>query len=201
MAANASAADDEQTQCEFFLPGSRSVCRGASVPPGDSPPRGHKRRRESSASEEKGKKTAEKGAEVKPRRKGDGSTPGTFPTSSTTATETVTLSSRAQLIFLLEALSEELVDCPLFYSLKDVADYRGGGNRKRSSWSFSGEGRGRRRGGGRRVTPMPNVEAVRARLRSEGYECSGSHAEPRAIKTRAPLSAVETAVWSAVVRK
>lgn len=40
-----------------------------------------------------------------------------------------------------------------------------------------------------------------AQLRSEGHECSGSHAEPRAIKTRAPLSAVEAAVWSAATRK
>lgn len=127
------------------------------MPPDDCPLRDHKRRRETSASEEKGSETNENGAETGAR--GSDNTLGTFSTSSASM-ERVTLTSRRQLIFLLEALSKELLDCPLFYSLTDVADYRGGGHKKKSRWSFNGEGGGKRRGG-RMVTPLPNVEAVR----------------------------------------
>lgn len=38
-------------------------------------------------------------------------------------------------------------------------------------------------------------------LRSAGHECSGSHAEPRALKTRAPLEAVEEAIRRAAAAK
>ncbi|CAM9795979.1 unnamed protein product [Ectocarpus fasciculatus] len=54
-------------------------------------------------------------------------------------------------------------------------------------------------GGGRMAgcRLLPSVEAVREQLRSAGHECSGSHADPRAIKTKAPLEAVGEAVFRA----
>ncbi|CBJ32227.1 N2,N2-dimethylguanosine tRNA methyltransferase [Ectocarpus siliculosus] len=57
-------------------------------------------------------------------------------------------------------------------------------------------------GGGRGVgCPLPSVEAVREQLRSAGHECSGSHADPRAIKTKAPLEAVREAIFRARAEK
>lgn len=38
-------------------------------------------------------------------------------------------------------------------------------------------------------------------LRSAGHECSGSHADPRAIKTHAPLAAVKGAICRAAAAK
>lgn len=42
--------------------------------------------------------------------------------------------------------------------------------------------------------------ASQEELRSAGYECSGSHAEPRSIKTLAPLQEVQAAVLRATAK-
>ena len=199
-AVNAGSADDGPTQCGSLPSGSRSVWRGASAQPGDLPVRDHKRRRESiSAVEEKGNKTngkpvedgtraegGKKGAEAGARRSDSAS--GTCQLTSTASKEPLTLSSRRQLIFLLEAVTGELADCPLFYSLTDVADYRGWG-RKKNSWSFSGngEGGGRRRGG-RRGTPLPSVEDVRVRQGAELGKSVFNCGRPRRPRSCRPSS-------------
>ncbi|CAM9840491.1 unnamed protein product, partial [Scytosiphon promiscuus] len=50
------------------------------------------------------------------------------------------LSTKGQLVFLLEALSEELPDCPLFYSLPDVALSCGEGARTGDGCGWGGGG-------------------------------------------------------------
>lgn len=70
---------------------------------------------------------------------------------------TLMLASRRQLVFLLAALAGELVDCPLFYALPDVAAHAAG----------AGSGRfcrvGGRRRKGRGGFPLPSVDVVRVR--------------------------------------
>ncbi|CAM9886727.1 unnamed protein product, partial [Discosporangium mesarthrocarpum] len=75
----------------------------------------------------------------------------------------VDAATRPRLISLLEAVSRELPEVPLFYHLKGV---------------FAALG----------LTRSPRQAQVETALRRLGYKVSGMHREPRAIKTDAPDS-------------
>lgn len=86
------------------------------------------------------------------------------PPTTTSDDEPLKLSSRRQLIFLLEALEGELVDCPLFYSLTDVAGFAGGWQGARGKGLYESGAKGRGGGGGRGGVPLPSVDSVRVRI-------------------------------------
>ena len=94
--------------------------------------------------------------------KDGGKTLQVTPLASTTITaETpLVLASRGQLVFLLDTIARELVDCPLFYSLADVAarvDARGRRTPRGDGWGQDGSSGGK-------MSALPREEVVWVRI-------------------------------------